>query len=441
MKIVVAGTGYVGLVTGVCLSEVGHSVTCTDIDATKIQLLNNGVSPIYEPGLNDMINKNLKKGSLLFTTNMEMAYSEADIIFIAVGTPENLDGSANLTYIYKVAKTIAKSVTKHTIIVMKSTVPVGTNEEVLRMINEHLEKDVQIDIVSNPEFLREGTAIFDTFNGDRIVIGSSNDQASKMVGALYEPFNIPIVYTDLRSSEMIKYAANAFLATKISFINEISNICEKLGANIEDVANGIGYDKRIGKQYLKAGIGYGGSCFPKDTKALVQIAGNVEHQFELLESVIKVNNNQQQLLLKKLKRILPSLDGKRIAILGLSFKPNTDDIREAASIFIINDLLKQHAEIIAYDPIASTNVMEIFKDRIMYGDTVIEAITNADCVLIVTDWKEILNIPFSTYVKHMKTPIIIDGRNCYSTIDAKKYPVTYLSVGREEIHSHMLNLR
>lgn len=311
MRVSVAGTGYVGLVTGVCLAEIGHRVTCVDIDEQKIAKLTQGISPIYEPGLEELMKKNHEAGRLDFSTDSAQAYGESDVIFIAVGTPENEDGSANLTYVNAAAEQIAKLLKKDVVVAVKSTVPVGTNEHVLKVINKHKPLAVGVEIVSNPEFLREGSAIHDTFHGDRIVVGSETASAGDLLEELYKPLGIPVVRTDIRSAEMIKYAANAFLATKISFINEIANICEKLGADIEDVAEGIGKDARIGPQFLKAGIGYGGSCFPKDTKALVQLAGNVQHQFDLLDSVISVNNRQPLKLIESAMKHLGSLSGKK----------------------------------------------------------------------------------------------------------------------------------
>jgi UDPglucose 6-dehydrogenase len=430
VKVAVAGTGYVGLVTGVCLAEVGHDVTCMDIDEYKINMLKKGISPIYEPGLDPFIQQNIQSGRLFFTTDAKEAYRNKEIIIVAVGTPENEDGSANLSYIQKVVKDIVENINGPLILVTKSTVPVGTNDQIQEWITEWNVRQYPIEVVSNPEFLREGSAIHDTFHGDRIVIGANSREASAQVARLYEPFHIPIVQTSIRSAEMIKYAANAFLATKISFINEIANICEKVGANIEDVAYGIGLDQRIGPHFLKAGIGYGGSCFPKDTKALVQIAGNVQHQFELLEAVIKVNNKQQVKLVKKAKQIFGSLNGKKCAILGLSFKPNTDDVREAASIVMAKELVKEGAAVVGYDPIAIDNAKSVLGDSIQYAHSIEEAVQNADIALIATEWEEIKQFPLRKYVELMKTPYVFDGRNCYSLEEIKKYRLKYYSIGR-----------
>ncbi|MDX8288976.1 UDP-glucose/GDP-mannose dehydrogenase family protein [Metabacillus indicus] len=432
MRVSVAGTGYVGLVTGVCLAEIGHRVTCVDIDEQKIAKLTQGISPIYEPGLEELMKKNHEAGRLDFTTDSAQAYGESDVIFIAVGTPENEDGSANLTYVNAAAGQMAKQLKKDVVVAVKSTVPVGTNEHVLNVINQHKPMSVKVEVVSNPEFLREGSAIHDTFHGDRIVVGSETQSAGDLLEELYKPLGIPVVRTDIRSAEMIKYAANAFLATKISFINEIANICEKLGADIEDVAEGIGKDARIGPQFLKAGIGYGGSCFPKDTKALVQLAGNVQHQFDLLDSVISVNNRQPLKLIESAKKHLGSLSGKKVALLGLAFKPNTDDVREAASLVLAKELVKQGADVSGYDPIAAEEARKVLGDSITYCDSVSEAIEGADAAFIVTEWDAITSYPMDLYREKMKRPLLFDGRNIYSLRDIPDW-MTYISVGRKEI--------
>ncbi|MDQ0857223.1 UDP-glucose/GDP-mannose dehydrogenase family protein [Bacillus sp. V2I10] len=432
MRISVAGTGYVGLVTGVCLAEIGHKVTCVDIDRKKVALLNDGVSPIYEPGLEELMKKNVQSGRLAFTADTRTAYGESEIIFIAVGTPENEDGSANLTYVEAAAVQIAEQIQNDVIIVVKSTVPVGTNEHILEIVNQHKPPSIHTEVASNPEFLREGSAIHDTFHGDRIVIGSRSFFAGDTLEEIYKPLGIPVVRTDIRSAEMIKYAANAFLATKISFINEIANICEKLGADIEDVAEGIGKDSRIGQQFLKAGIGYGGSCFPKDTKALVQLAGNVQHKFDLLNSVITVNNRQPLKLIESAKKYLGSLEGKKIALLGLAFKPNTDDVREAASLVIAKELVKEGAVVTGYDPIALNEARKVLKESITYSDNIAEAITDADAAFIVTEWDEVRTFPMNIYQEKMNTPILIDGRNIYPLRDIPEW-MTYVSVGRKEM--------
>ncbi|MFC3886457.1 UDP-glucose dehydrogenase family protein [Bacillus songklensis] len=434
MKISIAGTGYVGLVTGVCLADIGYHVTCFDIDEQKVQRMRDGISPIYEPGLDELIKKNIEAGRLHFTAFAEEAYRHKDIIYIAVGTPENEDGSANLQYVEAVASAIAEHIDQDVIVVTKSTVPVGTNDRIKQIIEQKKKQNVEVEIVSNPEFLREGSAIHDTFHGDRIVIGAESERAAEKMRKLYEPFGLPIVVTNIRSAEMIKYAANAFLATKISFINEIANICERVGADIDDVANGIGMDKRIGKEFLRAGIGYGGSCFPKDTKALAQLADQIDYRFNLLESVIEVNNHQRVVLFEKAERMLGSLKGKKAAILGLAFKPNTDDIREAASLLLIDKLLQAGAIVKGYDPIALERVQKLYGDRIQYADSPIDAIKEADLVFIVTEWEDIKSLPLSAYAEHMNDPLIFDGRNCYDVKEASRYPVTYVSIGREPVY-------
>ncbi|CUB12486.1 UDP-glucose 6-dehydrogenase YwqF [Bacillus cereus] len=433
MNIAIFGTGYVGLVTGVCLSDIGHRVTCIDIDENKVARMKKGISPIYEPGLDDLMSKNIKENRLLFTTDCRQGIEEADVIYIAVGTPQQADGSANLQYIEQVALDIANNLEKDSIVVIKSTVPVGTNDHVKNLIQQNLKADVKISMVSNPEFLREGSAIHDSFYGDRIVIGTDDVKTADVMEEVNKPFNVPVFKTTIRSSEMIKYAANAFLATKISFINEIANICEKLGADVEHVANGMGLDKRIGTQFLKAGIGYGGSCFPKDTHALIQIAGNVEHDFDLLKSVITVNNNQQASLVGKIKNVLGDMEGKQVAMLGLAFKPNTDDMREAASIVIANDLVKMGAKVVAYDPIATENAKRILPNEVQYVYSVEEAVKNADVALIVTEWDDIKEFPIEQYIDLMKQPIIFDGRNCHGLEYVKNFNVDYYSVGRPAV--------
>ncbi|MCK1981937.1 MULTISPECIES: UDP-glucose dehydrogenase family protein [Peribacillus] len=435
MKITVVGTGYVGLVTGTCLSEIGHTVTCIDIDQNKVNKMRAGISPIFEPGLDELMIKNLGENRLFFTTNHEEGFEGADVIYIAVGTPEKEDGSANLSYIEQVARDIATHIKSDVIVVTKSTVPVGTNDWVKEVIQNNLVNNVNFEIVSNPEFLREGAAIFDSFNGDRIVVGSDNGNAAKIIEEINKPFGIPVFKTDIRSAEMIKYAANAFLATKISFINEISNLCEKIGANVEDVANGMGQDNRIGSQFLNAGIGYGGSCFPKDTKALVNIAGNVEYDFELLKGVIRVNQKQQEIILSKLEERFGNLEGLKVAILGLSFKPNTDDMRESASIIITKHLIDNGANVVAYDPVSMENAKRILDLKVNYVSNTIEALKGADAVLILTEWNEFKDIDLGLFVEHMKFPVIFDGRNCFDLKKIESYNVEYHSMGRPSVRN------
>lgn len=435
MKISVIGTGYVGLVTGVCLAEIGHQVTCIDVDLDKVRRLSSGDPIIYEPGLGELISKNLKEGRLAFTDNYSKGLFDVQVIYIAVGTPSNLDGTADLTAIEQAAMMIAANLKNYTVIVTKSTVPIGTNDKIQELIQNHVQNGVEFDIVSNPEFLREGSAVKDMFYGDRIIIGADNKKAADIVEDVIKPFNIPVLRTTIRSAEMIKYASNAFLATKISFINEIANLCEKLDADITDVAKGMGMDKRIGSQFLKAGIGYGGSCFPKDTNALVQIAGDIEHEFTLLKSVIEVNKKQQRILIDKAVQRFGSLKELKVAVLGLSFKPNTDDIREAPSIPIISSLLSQGASVVAYDPVAQGHAKKILSSEVEYANSIQEAIQGANCAFILTEWSEIVEFDLSEYELHMKDPILFDGRNCYDLIKVAKYNVEYYSVGRTSVQN------
>jgi UDPglucose 6-dehydrogenase len=433
VKIAVVGTGYVGLVTGTCLSEIGHNVMCIDIDKEKVKKMKKGISPIFEPGLDELMVKNINAGRLDFTTEYTIPFQTADVIYIAVGTPENEDGSANLLFVEQVAINIAQNAIKDLIVVTKSTVPVGTNHWIKETIQRNLDVNVNVEVVSNPEFLREGSAIYDSFHGDRIVVGSDDNQTAELIEEINKPFGIPVFKTDIRSAEMIKYAANAFLATKISFINEISNICERVGANVEAVAIGMGKDKRIGSQFLNAGIGYGGSCFPKDTKALVQIAGNVEYEFELLKGVIEVNRKQQSILLNKLHKRFESLQGKNIAVLGLAFKPNTDDMREAPSIPITNHLISQGAQVFAYDPIAMDNAKKVLNSKIIYRTSITETLNQADAILILTEWSEIKEL--ENLLPNANSPVIFDGRNCLDIKKIEDQGIEYYSMGRPAINT------
>lgn len=435
MKITVAGAGYVGLVTSACLAELGHLVTCIDIQKEKIDMLQSGRSPIYEPGLESMLEKNLTTGQLLFTVDPHHAYSDADIIFIAVGTPEKYDGSVDLKYIHVVSNLIAYYIENDVIVCTKSTVPVGTNELIQAIIDSRKPPNLQVEVVANPEFLREGSAVLDFFHGDRIVIGTDHHEVASILEQLYLPLKIPILKTDIRSAEMIKYASNAFLATKISFINEMSNFCEKVGANIEEVTFGLGYDKRIGHDFLKAGIGFGGSCFPKDTKALLHLGGHINHPLDLLEAVINVNNRQQSLPVLKAKETIGSLKNKKVALLGLAFKPNTDDVRDAASLTIVKELLEEGAVVTAYDPLAIPNAQRILGNTIEYADDIRAALQDAHLAIIATECEQIKYVPLDVYQNHMRDPIVIDGRNCYPLHEIQKYPITYLSIGRPDVNN------
>ncbi len=449
MKIAVAGTGYVGLVTGVALAHIGHHVTCVDIDEIKIKKMQEGISPIYEEGLEELMH--LNKERLTYTTDYKKAYSKADVIFIGVGTPEKEDGSANLTYLYAVLDQIRESVTKDTVVVIKSTVPIGTNDEVEKYLNEKV-SGLKISIVSNPEFLAQGTAVHDTLYATRIVVGVEDDYAKKIMTKLYkpltkEPYNVPFLVMDRKSAEMVKYASNDFLALKISYINEIANFCEAIGADISLVTKGMSYDSRIGNKFLNPGIGYGGSCFPKDTKALHFLSKEYGCEMKTLKATIEINKNQKLVLINKLEKVFPNLHGLTIGVLGLTFKPGTDDLREAPSIDNIKYLLKQGVIIKAYDPIGIDNFKRILAmdktltnhlNNITYYNNIDDTITNTDAVMIMTEWKEIKEYSLENYIKLMKTPYIFDGRNCYSLDNINKYNLYYNSIGRKIIEKNII---
>lgn len=431
MKIAIAGTGYVGLVTGVCLAEVGHkNVVCVDIDESKVKLMQSGKSPIYEDGLEELMQKNHKLGRISYTTNYKDAYKDADVIMIAVGTPERKDGSANLDYIKKVAKQVSESVMKDTLVVIKSTVPIGTNYGIEKYIKRNLKSNVKIELASNPEFLSQGSAVKDTLNASRIVIGVESEWAKDILEYIYKPFNQPIVVTNRNSAEMIKYASNDFLALKISFMNDIANLCEIVGANIEDVAKGMSYDERIGNKFLKAGIGYGGSCFPKDTKALHWLSNQNGYELKTIKAAIEVNESQKLKLARKASEIIENFEGMKVCVLGLTFKPGTDDLRESPSIPNIEYLLERGAKVIAYDPIGIENTKQIFKDSIEYTTDIDEAIKDSEACFIMTEWAEILNYDINKYKINMKVPLIFDGRNCYKVDDMKNLGILYYSIGR-----------
>lgn len=433
MKIVVAGTGYVGLVTGACLSEVGHNVTCVDVDEKKVEIMKKGISPIYEPGLDELLEKNYKEGRLDFTTDYKNAYKNADIVFIGVGTPERADGSANLDYVFTVCSQIAENLENDCLVVVKSTVPIGTNDKVEAFLKENVKDGIHIEVASNPEFLAQGTAVVDTLRASRIVIGVESERAENTLREVYERFNQPIVATNRRSAEMIKYASNDFLALKISFMNEIANFCEIVGADIEDVAKGMSYDPRIGDKFLRAGIGYGGSCFPKDTKALHWLANDNGYEIKTIKATIEVNQNQKLKMFREAKKRFGDLKGKKVAVLGLTFKPGTDDLREAPSIVNIRRLLDEGAEIVAYDPVGIENFKKIYPTEIEYVNNPGEALKDADMAFLFTEWKEIKGLELSVYETLMKTPIIFDGRNCYEIKDVEKSNVEYHSVGRKAV--------
>ena len=427
-NIVVAGTGYVGLVAGVCFAEKGNNVTCVDVNKEKIELMKSGISPIYEQDLQEMMIKNYNEGRLNYTTNAKEAYEEADFIFIGVGTPERKDGSADLTYVFNVANEIAESINRDCIVVVKSTVPIGTNDEVEKMIRQNLKNNVKVTVVSNPEFLAQGTAVRDTIHASRIVIGANEREASDKMLDLYSNFDAPKMVTDRRSAEMIKYASNDFLALKISFINDIANLCEIVGANVEDVAKGMSFDKRIGDKFLKAGCGYGGSCFPKDTKALHYLATQEGYELKTVKAAIEVNREQKIILIKKARKEFKTFKDLNVAVLGLTFKPGTDDLREAPSIENIAILLDEGAKITAYDPVGEENYKKIYPTQIEYVRTPQEALVDADVCFIFTEWDDIKKIKPEEYKKLMKRPIVFDGRNIYNLDDMKE--IEYHSIGR-----------
>ncbi len=432
MKLTIIGTGYVGLVTGACFADSGNDVICIDIDKKKIDFLKKGVVPIYEPGLKELIQKNHKEGRLEFTTDMKNAVRRSSIIFIAVGTPSDHNGATDLGAIKAVARDIGRYMNEHKIIVTKSTVPVGTADVIKKIIAK--ETGLQFDVASNPEFLKEGAAIDDFMKPDRVVVGVENEKAGDILRSLYEPFTRtgnPIIVTDIRSSEMIKYAANAMLATKISFINEIANLCTITGANIDDVRKGIGYDNRIGHLFLFPGVGYGGSCFPKDVKSIIHVGKRYGYGMDLLSAVDRVNNNQKALMPIVIKRHFKGkLKGKRLAVWGLAFKPKTDDIREAPSIVIINALLKAGALVVAHDPEAIQNIKAMFGNRIKYAEDMYTALKDADGLVLVTEWNEYRKPDFERMLRLMKGKVIFDGRNIFDKQQLLDIGFEYYGIGR-----------
>ena len=435
MKIAVIGTGYVGLVTGTCLAESGNHVACVDIDVEKVDKMKKGEVPIYEPGLEVLFERNIKENRIWFTTNLEEGIKDAEIIFLALPTPPGEDGSADLQYVLKVAGDLGKILTKYTVLVNKSTVPIGTSVKVYNKVKENCQVD--FDVVSNPEFLKEGFAVDDFMKPDRIVIGTRSPRAKEMMEKLYKPFvrqGNPIIFMDEPSAEMTKYAANSFLATKITFMNEIANLCDLVGANVDDVRRGIGSDPRIGKSFIFPGIGYGGSCFPKDVQALYKIALENEYKFRILDSVMDVNTIQKTILIPKITKYFDgNLKGKKIALWGLSFKPNTDDIREAPSIYIIRKLLELGADIFAFDPEGMNNFKKIFPDQIYYGQNQFDVLKDADALVIVTEWQEFRNPNFEKIGSLMKNKAIFDGRNLYEHKELKELGFYYVSIGRNNI--------
>jgi len=434
MKITVIGTGYVGLVTGTCFAELGNEVICVDIDKSKIENLKKGIIPIYEPGLKELVLRNHKEKRLHFTIDAKSAIESAEVVFSAVGTPPDKDHRADLTAVMKVAQTFGKSLNGYKVFVNKSTVPVGTSERVREVIaKESGNKD--FDVVDNPEFLREGTAVKDFMNPDRIVVGlnKSSKKARELVEKLYAPLvraGRPLLFTDIHSAEIIKYASNSFLATKISFINEIANFCELVGADVTEVAKGIGLDDRIGPRFLHAGIGYGGSCFPKDVQAFIQTGKDNGYEFLILEATEEVNQTQKLRIFNKLRDGIGDLNGKKVAIWGLAFKPKTDDMREAPAIITIEKLLEHGAKVEVFDPVASENARSIFGDRIKYAKTPYEAVSKAYALLIITEWDEFRAIDLERVKKLMSGDLICDGRNIYSPRDVKAMGFKYKSIGR-----------
>ena len=429
IKICVIGVGYVGLTTGTCFSDLGHQVTCVDVDEAKIENLCAGILPIYEPGLEEIVRRNTQAGRLDFTTSYRDALAEAEIAFIAVGTPQGSGGEADLQYVRAAAQSIAKAMEHPVIIVNKSTVPIGTGDWVSDIVRRHQPEPIGFSVVSNPEFLREGSAINDFMHPDRIVLGSLDPEAAAQVAQLYLSLRAPIMLTDLRTAEMIKYASNAFLATRISFINEIASICEALGADVKEVAVGMGYDKRIGPDFLDAGIGYGGSCFPKDVQALAHMAAVHGCHPQLLRAVMDINRDQRREVVHKLRELLGTLDRKVLGVLGLAFKPNTDDMREAPSVELIHLLQSEGARIRAYDPVAMVNA-DLYLDDVTLCQDAYEVAEGADALVIITEWNEFKHLSLPRLKEAMQQPIIVDGRNIYDIEQMKALGFVYRGVGR-----------
>jgi UDPglucose 6-dehydrogenase len=437
MKIAVVGTGYVGLVTGTCFAETGNTVTCVDIDINKINKLNGGELTIYEPGLEKLFLRNQKEGRLHFTTSLQEGIKDAQVIFLALPTPPGEDGSADLKYILGVADDLGKIISEYVIIIDKSTVPVGTADKVHAAVAKNAK--VEFDIVSNPEFLREGVAVDDFMKPDRVVIGTTSERAKKTLNDLYLPFvrqGNPIIYMDEKSAELTKYAANSFLATKITFMNEIANLCELLGADVDMVRKGIGSDERIGKRFLFPGIGYGGSCFPKDVQALARSSTEVNYEFRILDAVMDVNQKQKLHLIPQIKAYFNNdLKGKKIAVWGLAFKPNTDDIREAPALTIIDALLAEGVIISAYDPEAMNNVKAIYNDKINFAERQYDALVDADALIIATEWSEFRTPDFNNIVSLLKNKVIFDGRNLFDLNKMEELGFHYVSIGRRTVIS------
>jgi len=437
MKIAIVGTGYVGLVTGTCFAEMGTEVFCVDIDRKKIENLKNGIIPIFEPGLDEMVERNHKAGRLHFTTDLSLILNDVDIVFSAVGTPPDEDGSADLKYVLEVARTVGKNLNKYIVVVTKSTVPVGTAQLVKKAIQEELDKrgksNLKFDVASNPEFLKEGAAITDFMQPDRVVVGVESEEAQKLMEKLYKPFtlnNYRIIYTDIPSAEMIKYAANAMLATRISFMNDIANLCEIVGADVGMVRKGIGSDARIGSKFLYAGCGYGGSCFPKDVKALIKTAKNLGHNMQILEAVENVNEYQKNVLFDKLMKYYGGdIKGKTIAVWGLAFKPKTDDMREAPSLVLIDKIIAAGGKVKAYDPVAIEEAKRHLGDSVVFAKDIYDATLDADAILMVTEWNEFRLPTWEVIKKTMKKPVVFDGRNIYNKQELNEMGFDYFGIG------------
>jgi UDPglucose 6-dehydrogenase len=431
MEIAIVGSGYVGLVTGACFAEVGHHVICVDNDDKKVKALQSGIIPIYEPGLDDLVHRNVAARRLRFTNSIEDGVDNAQVIFIAVPTPPQNDGSVDLTYIERVAREIASVLKDYRVIVDKSTVPVKTGEKVADTIRRYNKVGVEFDVVSNPEFLREGCAVDDLMHPDRIVIGTNSDRALALMSKIYEPFIAPVMVTDINSAELIKHAANSFLALKISYINAISAICEASGADVDKVADGIGADKRIGRSFLNAGLGYGGSCFPKDIAAFIAISDQLGTPFNLLKEVQRINQNQRERFVKKLRDILWVLKEKRLAVWGLTFKPDTDDVRSSVAVELVNDLCREGAHVAAYDPkgISKVHELKLCPDAVLVSSP-LEAVRDTDALIIATEWKDFANVDFSEVRRLMQTPLIFDGRNLLDPKTMRDYGFQYHGIGR-----------
>ena len=431
MRICIIGSGYVGLVTGACFADLGNHVICVDNNEKKIKSLNSGTIPIYEPGLEELVKRNKKEGRLFFSSKIRESVKKCEVIFIAVGTPSKDSGDADLTFVENVAREIAVSMPSYRLIVEKSTVPVNTGEWVEHIIKVFNKRNIKFDVASNPEFLREGSAIKDFMNPDRIVVGVKSKRAEEMLTELYKPLKAPMVVTDIKSAEIIKHASNSFLATKISFINAISDICDKVGADIVEVARGIGLDRRIGKEFLNAGIGFGGSCFPKDLSAFIKIAERIGYDFGMLKEVQKINHRQKVLLIKKIEKLLWNLPRKTIGVLGLSFKPDTDDIREAPALDIIAMLSKEGARVKVYDPQAMGKSKKALPKDVRFCKDAYSVARDSDCLLLATEWNEFKELDFKKIKRIMKQPILIDGRNLYDPAEMKRFGFTYVGIGRK----------